>query len=351
MFKESNMDMATGATPKRRGATSKAATLDTAPKQGFGRRLLNIPELGVFTAVIVFFGGFVLADKAMAESANIVRMALQGSMIGLAAFGMSFLMLAGEIDLSTGATAGFSAAIAGLLLAKFGWPEWACYGAALLGTVGAGLLNSFVVLKIGMPSFFGTLGTSFAITGLSEWLLKGQWLDVGSQMRHLVKLIAPSPFFGLPWTFLALLAAVIIGDLLVRTSRLGPLLSATGGNRQAAEIVGINVKLVKTLCFIFVSVCCGIGGLFVMAYGGLTDQTIGVDWLLWVIAIAIIGGGSLRGGIGSVVGVLLGTALIQIIKMGLYYANVKTNAQGIVVGAILIGAAALDAIRRKAIQY
>jgi ribose transport system permease protein len=186
---------------------------------------------------------------------------------------------------------------------------------------------------------------------LSEWLLKGQWLDVGSQMRHLVKLIAPSPFFGLPWTFLALLAAVIIGDLLVRTSRLGPLLSATGGNRQAAEIVGINVKLVKTLCFIFVSVCCGIGGLFVMAYGGLTDQTIGVDWLLWVIAIAIIGGGSLRGGIGSVVGVLLGTALIQIIKMGLYYANVKTNAQGIVVGAILIGAAALDAIRRKAIQY
>jgi ribose transport system permease protein len=88
-----------------------------------------------------------------------------------------------------------------------------------------------------------------------------------------------------------------------------------------------------------------------MAYGGLTDQTIGVDWLLWVIAIAIIGGGSLRGGIGSVVGVLLGTALIQIIRMGLAYANVKTNAQGIVVGAILIGAAALDALRRKAIQY
>ena len=322
-----------------------------APRRSFVRRLLNIPEIGVITAVAFFFGAFVLTNKAMAESASIARMALQGSMIGLAAFGMSFLMIAGEIDLSTGATAGFAAAVAGLLLFKNGWPEWACYGAALLATVGVGLVNSFIVLRIGMPSFFGTLGMNFAVTGLSQWLLKGQWLDVGGRMPHLVKLLGPSPLFGLPWAFLGLLSAVIIGDLLNRTSRLGPILSATGGNRQAAEIAGINVKLVKTLCFVFVSVCCGIAGLLVVAYGGVTDQTIGVDWLLWVIAIAIIGGGSLRGGVGSIVGVLLGTALIQIIRMGLAYANVKTNAQGIVVGAILIGAATLDAARRRAIQY
>ena len=143
----------------------------------------------------------------------------------------------------------------------------------------------------------------------------------------------------------------IIGDVLMRTSRLGPILSAVGGNRQAAEIVGINVPLVKTLCFVFTSVCCGLGGLFVIAYAGTTDAYIGEGWLLWVIAIAIIGGGSLRGGVGSVIGALLGTILIQIIRMGLANARVQTNAQGIVIGTILIGAAILDIIRRKTVQY
>jgi ribose transport system permease protein len=332
-------------------ATDKTTASAPAYKQPFSKRLLSIPELGVLVAVVVFFGVFVLANKSMAEPANLVRMALQGSFIGLAAFGMSYLMIAGEIDLSSGATAALAAAVAGLLRANQGWPEWACYGTALAAAIMVGLLNSFVVLKIRMPSLFGTLGTSFLVSGLAIWLLKGSWIYIGDKIPLLTKALAPSPVFGLPWVFLALVAAFVIGDTLMRTSRLGPTLSAVGGNRQAAAIVGINVPLVKTLCFVFVSLCCGLAGLFVVAYGGTTDYNIGVDWLLWVIAIAIIGGGSLRGGIGSIIGALLGTVLIQVIRAGLYNAQVQTNAQGIVIGSILIGAAILDVVRRRAIQY
>jgi len=331
--------------------TSEASAPVAQYNQPFLKRLLGIPEIGVLTAVVVFFGVFVLADKAMAEPANLSRMALQGSMIGFAAFGMSFLMIAGEIDLSSGATAGLAAAIAGLLRYNQGWPELACYGAALGSAALVGLLNSFIVLKIRMPSFFCTLGTSFAVSGLAIWLLKGAWLYIGDRIPLLTNTLAPSTVFGLPWVFVALVAMFIIGDVLMRTSRLGPILSAVGGNRQAAEIVGINVPLVKTLSFVFTSVCCGLGGLFVIAYAGTTDAYIGEGWLLWVIAIAIIGGGSLRGGVGSVIGALLGTILIQIIRMGLANARVQTNAQGIVIGAILIGAAILDIIRRKTVQY
>jgi len=345
--------------PRSLGTVDKEMSMTTdealAPvaqyRQPFLKRLLGIPEIGALTAVVVFFGVFVLANKDMAEPANLSRMALQGSMIGICAFGMSFLMIAGEIDLSSGATAGLAAAVAGLLRYNQGWPEWACYGAALVAAIMVGLLNSFVVLKIRMPSFFGTLGTSFVANGLAIWLLKGAWLYVGDRIPYLTKALAPSPLFDLPWVFLGLVALFISGDVLMRTSRLGPTLTAVGGNRLAAEIVGINVPLVKTLCFVFVSLCCGLGGLFVMGYGGTTDPAIGDGWLLWVVAIAIIGGGSLRGGVGSIIGALLGTALIQIIRMGLANARVQTNAQGIVVGAILIGAAALDVIRRKSIQY
>ena len=331
-------------------ATDRMAVAEPAYRPSLARRVLNIQEMGVLVAVIVFFGAFVLASKSMAERANLVRMATQGSMIGLAAFGMSFLMIAGEIDLSSGATAGLAAAIAGLLRYNQGWPEWACYGTALAAMILVGLLNSFVVLKIRMPSFFGTLGTSFLVNGLAVWLLKGAWLYVGDQIPFLVDALAPS-LFGLPRLFLVLVVMFVIGDILMRTSRLGPTLTAVGGNRVAAEIVGINVPLVKTLCFVFVSLCCGLAGLFVMGYGGTTDALIGEGWLLWVVAIAIIGGGSLRGGVGSIIGALLGSALIQVIRMGLANARVQTNAQGIVIGAILIGAAILDVIRRRAIQY
>ena len=204
----------------------------------------------------------------MANPENLVRMALQGSFLGLAAFAMSFLMIAGEIDLSSGATAGLGAAVAGALMMNLGWSEWASCAAALAVAVLVGLLNAFIVLKIRMPSFFATLGTSFLVSGLAIWILKGAWFYVGDQIPSLLKVLNPSPLFALPWIFIALLIAYLVGDLLMRTSRLGPTLTAVGGNRRAAEIVGINVPLVKTLCFVFVSVCCGLAGILVMVYCG-----------------------------------------------------------------------------------
>ncbi len=332
-------------------ATDRMTAFGPAYRQSLYKRLLNIPEIGVLVAVVVFFGLFVLANKSMAEPANLVRMASQGIFIGLCAFAMSFLMIAGEIDLSSGATAALAAVIAGLLRVNHSWPEWAAIVAALSAAVMVGLLNSFIVFKIRMPSFFATLGTSFLISGLALWLVSGTYIYVGDQIPFLTSALAPSPFLGLPRVFWPLLAAFIIGDLLIRTSRLGPILTAVGGNRQAAAIVGINVPLVKTLCFVLVSLCCGLAGLLGSGYAGTADASIGDGWLLWVVAIAIIGGGSLRGGVGSIIGALLGTILIQVIRMGLANAHVQTNAQGIVIGAILIGAAILDVIRRRTAQY
>jgi ribose transport system permease protein len=214
-----------------------------------------------------------------------------------------------------------------------------------------GAINAFIVLRIGMPSFFGTLATSFTIAGLLIYLLNGNFIYQEGRIDFLEKFAQPSPILGIPWMFVIYVVLVIVGDILVRTTRLGPTLSAVGGNRRAAAIVGIHVRQVKMMCFIFVSLMCAIAGLFVMGYGKTTDPGIGEGWLLWVIAIAIIGGGSLRGGVGSIIGSLLGTLLIEVIRSGLTAAHVKTNAQGIVVGAVLIGAAALDAIRRRSIQY
>lgn len=331
--------------------TARSAITASPYRPSLLKRLLNIPELGVSVAVVLFFSLFVLVNPNMADPANLARMALQGSFIGLCAFGMSFLMIAGEIDLSSGATAGLTAAIAGILRMNYGWSEGEAIVGALAVAATVGLLNSLLVLKIKMPSFFATLGMSFLVYGLALWLLNGTYIYLGDQIPLLTLILNSVTYFGIPLVFAPLLIAYVSGDLLIRTSRLGPILTAVGGNRQAAAIVGINVPLIKTLCFVFVSLCCGLAGLLVMGYAGTADAAIGDGWLLWVVAIAIIGGGSLRGGVGSIIGALLGTILIQIIRMGLANARVQTNAQGIVIGAILIGAAILDVMRRRSAQY
>ena len=306
----------------------------------------KFPELGILIGVIISFLIFYIADNSMADVSTLVRMATQGTCIGFAAYGMSYLMITGEIDLSSGAVAGLAATVSGMMLDS-GHSELISYMSALSVAALVGLLNSFMTLVIGIPSFFGTLGTSFAASGLIIWLLKGRWIYTGDFIPFLDFLFSPSPFFEFPWVFLFYAILIIFGDILIRTSKLGTILKATGGNVLSAKIAGINTNYVKTLCFLFTSINFGFAGILVMGYSGTTDFSIGMDWILWVIAIAIIGGGSLRGGIGSILGTFLGVCLIQVIRMGLINADVQTNAQKIVVGAILIGAATFDSLKIK----
>ena len=309
----------------------------------------KITELGIFISVIALFFMFNYANESMSEISTLVRMATQGTCIGFAAYGMSYLMITGEIDLSSGATAGFAAAITGLML-ESGASELSAYSVALLAAIGVGILNSVMTIIIGIPSFFGTLGTSFAVGGLVIWLLKGRWIYTGDDIPTLDALFSSSPFLDLPWIFLFYVLLVLIGDLIIRTSKVGIYLKATGGNEVSAKIAGIQTSRIKAICFIFTSLNCGLAGILVMGYSGTTVAEIGIDWILWVIAIAIIGGGSLRGGIGSIIGTFLGVCLIQVIRMGLINAEIQTNAQRIVVGFILIAAATFDALKAKGIE-
>ena len=331
--------------------TSNPTTQALSALNALGKRLLNYPELGVGAAIIIFFTMFTLLDSSMAGPEGIVRLLTQITYMGFAAFGMSHLMLAGEIDLSTGAVAGLAAAVAGGIIGDLGMSEGVALLAVLVAAVLAGLLNSFVVLVIGVPSFFGTLGTHFVILGVMQAILRGRWIVVEDKVPFLSSLASPSPFFGLPWTFLLFILLVIAGDFLVRRSRIWAILSATGGNRRAADVAGINTRLVKTACFVLVSVCAAFGGLLVMNAAVSADPQIGDGWQLWVVAIAVIGGSSFSGGLGTILGAFLGVLLIQVIRLGLGAAQIKTNAQGIVVGAILITSAILDVLRRRTKQY
>jgi ribose transport system permease protein len=315
----------------------------SAPGEPSGfRRALAIPELGLSAAVLLVFVFFAALDRNMLQPNYFTLIFTRTSIIGFAAVGMSVLMLAGEIDLSTGAAATFAIMIYNLL-GSHGWSELTSLLGALLVAALIGWLNSVLVLEVGLPSFLATLSTYFIVSGLPGVIHSQGWEGRKSALAGLGN---NSPLLGIPWSFFVLLAVVILGDILIRRTRLGPLLWATGANRLAATVAGIDTVAVKTLCFIFASVCAALGGYLVMVTTNISPQ-YGEEWQVWVPAIAIIGGARLSGGMGTLWGALLGTLLLLVIRTGLWAANLGTNAQGVIVGGILIAAIIVDAARRK----
>jgi ribose transport system permease protein len=302
-------------------------------------RILSSQEAGLAIAAAIAFAFFTALGPTMILPVNLNIIMTRSSIIGFAAVGMAVLMLVGEIDFS----AGTAATLAGLMYNFLGgWSEPARLAIALLAAAVVGWLNSFLVLDIGLPSYLATLSTYFVVSGVSSFIPGYYRLGQPS----FAFLGSPSPLLGMPWAFVLFLAVVAVGEILIRRTRLGPVLWATGANPRAAEVTGIDTTLVKTLCFMFCSACAAIGGLLVIATFNITPA-YGDDWQVWVPAIVIIGGSSLRGGTGSLLGALLGTLLLLIIRTGLGAANLGNNAQGVVVGGILVAALVVDGVRRK----
>ena len=180
----------------------------------------KIPELGISISVVALFSCSIMRTKACLKFQPLFEWLPKVHVLAFAAYGMSYLMITGEIDLSSGATAGFAAAITELML-ESGTSELSAYSVALLAAIGVGILNGVMTIIIGIPSFFGTLGTSFAVGGLVIWLLKGRWIYTGDDIPTLDALFSSSPFLDLPWIFLFYVLLVLIGDLIVRTSKVG----------------------------------------------------------------------------------------------------------------------------------
>jgi ribose/xylose/arabinose/galactoside ABC-type transport system permease subunit len=310
------------------------------------RRALRIPELGVGAAVVAAFVLFTLLDRSLAGPRGLATILTRSSSIGFGVLGMSVLMLAGEMDLSVGVAAMY-ATVVFTNLAGQGWPEAPSLLGALLVMLLIGWLNSVLVLEVGLPSFLATLCTNYILGGLL-WLIPFDWFGGGIQVSF-AWLGTSSPLAGVPWIFLVFGAVVLLGDVLVRRTRFGAVVCATGANRQAAESVGIDTSRVKMLCFMFASVC---GGLASFAFTATVGTPLVEDLsFFWVIAIAIIGGCSLGGGVGSLLGGLLGTVLLMVIRSGLGAAHFGGNEQSVMVSGILIAAILLEAARRNAKKF
>ena len=264
----------------------------------------------------------------------------------LISMGMVQLMIAGEIDLSTAAVVRFCAVLSAKLIKDFNFEVPEAVIIALLCSLLIGCVNAFLTLKIGIFSVIATIGTGFVVRGLSYSFTNGVPIYPMPESFALLGSLRP---LNISFTFFLMLAVAFFVQILLTSTKWGTAIYATGSNRQAAEVSGINTFRVKLICFMATSFLSGCAGLLTMSQlpGTPGDPIIGLNLELDILAGVIVGGVSLYGGRGSAIGSLIGVAFIQIVRSGLVIGHFNPYLQLPALGLLLMLAVAWDVIRHK----
>jgi ribose transport system permease protein len=310
----------------------------------FLRRILSVPETGILIPLVAFIIVFRCVNDSFLSPNSMSAMLRAVAFIGIIAVGQTWLMIAGEIDLSVGSVAGLCAVVASWVMKETGWPLVAGLGAGLATGALVGAINGVVTVRLGVPAFIGTLGMMFTAKGVNYLISSGIPIY---PIPQTLKAIGGAEPWGISWAFWVLILVAVIGELCLRKTIWGRCVYATGGNQEVARLAGINTSAVKIGAFILTGLCSATAGMLLMAQLNAGDPVIGGGWELDVIASVVIGGVSLFGGVGTVLGTLLGLVTMQVVRSGLVMSGVKSHWQMVAVGVIMVIAVAFDSMRRR----
>lgn len=308
----------------------------------FIRQLLPFGTLILLIAVLS-----ALEPKTFLTAENFFNVLSRSSVNGIMAMGMTAIIISGGIDLSVGSMMALSGMVAGLVMTKDGSvvPTAGLMWLGTLAGLGAGLvcglLNGGLITRLNLPPFIVTLGTMSAFRGISYVMNDGMMFDVPTYT-----FLGQSTLAGIPVNVLIFLAIVLIAFFILRYTPLGRYTYAIGSNRQAAYHAGVNVNRNLLTIYTLTGVFVGLAAMIATSRTVSAQPTAGLSLELDIIAAVVIGGASLSGGRGTVVGTIIGTLLISFLRNGLTLLGISTNIQLVVIGAIIIGAVALDQMAR-----
>jgi ribose transport system permease protein len=284
-----------------------------------------------FVVIFIFFS-ITLGDKGFLDPNNLLNIVRQTAMIAIMAVGMTFVLSAGEIDLSIGAVAGRNAVTTALALAKFGLIGGIC-GGVLTGIV-VGMVNGLLTTRVGIPSFLVTLAMMGIAKGAAMWVSATAAVPILNKTYYSV--FGSGNLGPVPGLLIWALIAAAIGHVALRKTTFGRKVLATGGSETAARFTGIKTHNIKMQVLVISSVTAALAG---MLYAGRLRSgrfQLGEGDELSVIAAAVLGGTSLFGGFGSVVGSIMGALMIGLINNGLILMGLEFSQQLIARGIIII---------------
>lgn len=279
----------------------------------------------------------VFATPLFLQSANMLNILLTAAVVALVAAGQTYVIILAEIDLSVGAVLGFSAIITASVMSDHG-PVAGLAAGLLVGAV-AGAINGLLVTKTRMPSFIATLATMSIFAGLTLQFSQGNPIKVTSGA---FLALGQGNLLGIPTPIWIMLGATVLFGFILARTRYGRELYATGDNEDAARLAGINTTRVKIMAFMISGVLAAVAGFILTARLGTAQPTAGSGLELSAIAAVIIGGTSLAGGRGALLGTVVGAVLLSMIDNGLNLLNVSPFLQGVVKGAVILFAVYID---------
>jgi simple sugar transport system permease protein len=311
------------------------------------QRVVARPELIPIGLLVIAWVALGLSDPAFLSISNLGNMFAFIPEFGIIALGMTLLLTAGVFDLSVGSVFGFASLLMYMLVADLGMAPEIALLIALGLSMAIGLANGLLVAKIGITSFLVTLGMALFVRGLGLYISEGFPEDTlvgGSALETLlvgtVQIGSLKLYAGLGWF---LLLAVLTWFLLARAPR-GNWITATGGNERAAIARGVNTDNVKIGLFILSALLAGFAGIISSTRIGSAYAISGTGYELEVIAMCVVGGTSLYGGRGTIIGTVIGVILLRSIRNGIIVIGVPGLAYSMFVGLIILVAVILQAL-------
>ena len=302
----------------------------------------------VFIATLILIVAMTLFVPSFATVQNVKTVAQQFSFTGIAAVGLAFVLIGGGNDLSIGANISLSSIVAALVMTRLMNASAASVlpgvASALIAGALIGAINGICVSVIGMNPFILTLIMQMLCDGIS--LIVTDSVSIGGLPTSYMS-IGTGTVCGIPLPVLIMLVFFAAGQFILAKTAYGRRLYAVGANKQAARLVGISVEGIQITAFVISGVCAAAGGVILSARLGAATPSAGGNSMLEIMSAAIIGGNSLFGGKGSVVGAACGVVLLSLISNGLNLLGVSYYATMIVKGGIILLAVALDYVNQK----
>lgn len=302
-----------------------------------------IRSQGIWVVFIVLCIGFTIANPRFITATNLLIMLRQVAVWGIASVGMTFVILLGDIDLSTGSVITFVNVLCSYLMVNMGVPM-----AAIIITLAAstliGLLNGFMVSTIGIPALIATFATQTAFSGIALIICDGQPIN---GFTEAFKVFGQGKIGPVPVPVIIMILCFALGAFILNKTYFGRYFYAVGGNIEAARLSGIRTGRVKYLVFALSGFFAGLAGLVLLSRVNSGMGNAGLGYEFKVITCVVLGGVSVAGGSGRMSGVIAGTFIISALNNGMVLINLNSWIQNIVLGIVLVLAVGFDCYQKK----
>ena len=299
----------------------------------------------ILVAEILFFAWYLWPDAGRSHPFvnrdNFLLILKYSSIYGIAAIGAAVVIISGGVDLAPGAVIGMTTVIVGYLFVEAGWPLWAAAVAGLAMGIVAGLLSSWLVVRVKLPPFIATLGVMGILRGIAFIVTEARFYDLSAKLPRNWHVMGVSIDWLGPIVMIALAA---LFQRLMTGYQWGRNIQAVGGNEMAALFSGVPVNLIKTSAYVLSGLLAAVSGIVLAVVQGQGKADLATGYELDIIASAVVGGASLVGGRGSVAGAVLGALIFGVLRNALPQIPGATFYDRLIVGVAVIGIGGMDQV-------